>query len=107
MCMEKLDRNTASRTLRDKIYSLERDLRYLSGIKYVDIRYYDTGYSSITLRMKVELYEDASRRWAESDIKRKVESFVSDMIHELSRDYDTSSWYNPNIWLDIDFEGGN
>lgn len=106
MCMEKLDRNIVSRALRDKIYSLERELRFVSGVKHVDIRYYDAGYSSVTLRMKVELYENTSRRWAESDIRRKVELFVGDIIYSLSREYDTSSWYNPNIWLDIDFEGG-
>lgn len=105
--MERLDSVTVSRLLRDNIYSLERRIRYVSGVKNADIRYYDAGACSISLRMNVELYDNTSRRWAESDIKREVLSFINDMINGLSRLYDTSNWRNPNLWLDIDFTGGN
>ena len=105
--MERLDSTTVDRALRNHIYSLERKIRYVSGVDSVDIRYYSAGYGSITLRMRVKLYENASRRWAESDIKNAVVSyFNSEILDELSREYDVSSWRYPNVYLDIDFEGG-
>ena len=104
--MEKLDSNTLYRELRNNIYSLEREVRYVSGVDRVDVRNYDVSSVGFSFRLQVRLNDGASRRWAESDIKNKIESFVNNMIYGLSRNYDVSDWRYPRFWIDIDFEGG-